>query len=243
MQLRVSHINAQAFDGRTTEQQYAARAQNEVKKLLDSEARRQQKVRMTLRADKMKAEHLRAEEQAREERRRQADEDHARRERQLEERERQLEEREKRAKHEENLRAAQALADLEARREAGAQKAVGSDHPVESSRGRRDGREERVDRHRKRSLSALEGKPTFRSKSRDDVPPVPPPPPLASDSKASFGGLLKKRKPKDAPKPQTIDRSKSQGKVDERNIKQYGGDLVPGVDAPISAVNAGERVS
>lgn len=244
IQRRISQIKAQGLQRRKTEQDEAERAQRDVKRLLDSEAERQKKMQDRIRAEKEELDRTKTKE-AQAMKQRQAEDAQREKERQLEERERRIEEKERQQRLKEAGELPKTVGTAVKHEKQAQTQTKPQTEPSgtpDQSRGRRESNEQRVDRHRKRSLSALEGTPIMKKSSRDEVPPVPPSPADPPDSKMPFVGFLKKRRPIDASKPQTPDRSKSQRRPNGKDIKQGGGGIVPGIDAPISAVNAGERV-
>lgn len=239
---RVSHAKAQGLERRRSERQPQEQIQLSVREILDADAERQRNLQAKIRSDRKRVQKARAIDIEAERKRLQVEEEQAEKTRQLEERERRLEEREheRQTKEEESRRAADALAEREARL-AEAQKSVKRTGTAEPTRGRQKDVEDRSEHYRKRSLSALEGKPNSKIPTTDDAPPLPSPPPKPADSRSPLAGFLKKRLPTDATKPQSLDRSRSRKRPGEKDLKLYGGNIVPGVDAPISAVNAGER--
>lgn len=237
---RVSQFRAQGAERRHREEKQVEDTQKQVKKLLDAEAERHRRMHARIQAQREREEAARqADESDKEKRLRQIEEEQQEKERVLAERERQLEERERQAKQKENGKDGEASVSR-GRRTREEQSKVDERTDTGSPHKRKESKEDRTQRHRKRSLSALEGKPIHRQKS-DEAPPPVPTPPEPADSRVPLVSFLKKRKPTESPKPAGVDRSKSIKKP-EQATKAKAAATAPGIDAPISAVNAGERV-
>ncbi|KAH7054291.1 hypothetical protein B0J12DRAFT_570417 [Macrophomina phaseolina] len=190
-----------------------SRAREEARRLLEGETQRQARMNAQLKAEK------RAKiEEAEKQRTRQAAEEAERRNA---ERIRQYQE--KRAE------------DLRARQEAAR---------AHAARARQEEEEEKqraIERERPRTAK------TAPASSESDAPPVPPSPqsPASSRKKERLAGFLRRRRDEQQPDGEFIPAAKprqvSHNDNPDAYIKAGGGGVVPGIDAPVSAVNAGDR--
>ncbi|KAL1645714.1 hypothetical protein SLS58_003598 [Diplodia intermedia] len=190
------------------------RAREEARRLLEGESQRQARMNAQLKAEKR----AKIEEAERQRAQHEAEET----ERRNAERIRQYQE--KRAE------------DLRVRQEAARAQAA-------QARQEEDDRPRVVDRDRPRTAK------TSGAGSESDAPPVPlsPESPSSSRRKDRLTGLLRRRKDDQqpdlpfipAPKPRQV--SNQDKKNCDAFIKAGGGGVVPGIDAPVSAVNTGDR--
>lgn len=200
-------------------------AKYEAKQLIAQEAERQKRVAQKLRAEKLarieaeEAERRRAEEEAEAER----------------ERERKRIEEEEEAERRRMEESARQLAEMKRLQEE--ERLLKKQRAHEGKLERRHAREQKVQERE-------------RVRERDrEVPRNPEGPPLSpakTPTKDKFG-FLKRKKGDQAPSSSEIHgdwkvRQVSDGNGPPATIKPGGGGVVPGIDAPISAVNAGDRV-
>ncbi|KAL1635759.1 hypothetical protein SLS56_001454 [Neofusicoccum ribis] len=191
-----------------------SRAREEARRLLEGESQRQARMNAELKAEKR----AKLEEAQKLRAKQEADES----ERRNAERIRQYQE--KRAE------------DLKARQEAARAQAA-------RTRQEEEDRQHVVERGRPRTAK------TAGASSESDAPPVPPSPqsPSSPRRKDRLAGLLRRRKEDQQPNSNFIPAPKPRQVSSDTNnnpdafIKAGGGGVVPGIDAPISAVNAGDR--
>ncbi|GME41798.1 Pleckstrin-like protein [Neofusicoccum parvum] len=191
-----------------------SRAREEARRLLEGESQRQARMNAELKAEKR----VKLEEAQKLRAKQEAEES----ERRNAERIRQYQE--KRAE------------DLKARQEAARAQAA-------RTRQEEEDRQHVVERERPRTAK------TAGASSESDAPPVPPSPqsPSSPRRKDRLAGLLRRRKEDQQPNSNFIPAPKPRQVSNDTNnnpdafIKAGGGGVVPGIDAPISAVNAGDR--
>ncbi|GME60437.1 Pleckstrin-like protein [Neofusicoccum parvum] len=191
-----------------------SRAREEARRLLEGESQRQARMNAELKAEKR----AKLEEAQKLRAKQEAEES----ERRNAERIRQYQE--KRAE------------DLKARQEAARAQAA-------RTRQEEEDRQHVVERERPRTAK------TAGASSESDAPPVPPSPqsPSSPRRKDRLAGLLRRRKEDQQPNSNFIPAPKPRQVSNDTNnnpdafIKAGGGGVVPGIDAPISAVNAGDR--